>query len=113
MSIRALHQEHGAGDRRAGIGVVLPDGQVGPLVILQTNRGIFTGEQLHMILCRVQDMVRYCGNLLQGIDARFQALPGDLSCAGGDAIQISRAVLDLGQPVGDAAQWCPIRTLFV
>ena len=113
MSVRTLDQKHRAGDRRAGIGIVLPDGQIGPLVVLQADGGVFAGEQLHMILRGVQDVVRHRGDLLQGIDARLQALPDDLSCAGGGAVQIPGAVLDPGQPVGDTAQGSPVCALLI
>ena len=61
-----------------------------------------------MVLGRVQQVVRYRGHLLQGVDARLQALPDDLACAGSGAVQISGAVLDFRKPVGHAAHGRPI-----
>ena len=66
-----------------------------------------------MVLGGVQNVIRHSGHLLQRIDARLQALPGDFSCTGGGAIQIPGAVLDFGQPVGDAAQGRPIAALLI
>ena len=113
MPVRPLDQEHRAGDRCAGVGATLVNGQVRALVILQTNGGVLAGEQFHMVLRGVQDVVRYGGHLLQGVHPRLQALPADRAVRPGGAVQIPGAVLDPGQPVGDAAQRLAVRTLLV
>lgn len=113
MAVRPLDQKHRAGDRRAGVGIALVNGQIGALVILQADGGVLAGEQLHMVLRGVQDMVRYGGHLLQGINAGLQALPADRAVRPGGAVQIPGAVLDPGQPVGDAAQRLAVRTLLI
>ena len=96
MAVCPLDQEHCTGDRRAGVCVALVDGQVGALVILQADGGVPAGEQLHMVLRGVQDMVRYGGHLLQGVHPRLQALPADRAVRPGGAVQIPGAVLDPG-----------------
>ena len=113
MPVRPLDQEHRAGDRCAGVGVALVDGQVGALVILQADGGVLAGEQLHMVLRGVQDVVRYGGHLLQGVHPRLQALPADRAVRPSGAVQIPGAVLDLRQPVGDAAQGRAVCALLV
>ena len=113
-AIRLFHQKCGVGD---GDGVVVrvkfPDGEAGPLVVLQADGAVLAREQFYMVLGRVQQVVRYCGHLLQGVNARLQALPDDLACAGGGAVQIPGAVLDLGQAVGDARQRGAVRALLI
>ena len=94
MAVCPLDQEHRAGDRRAGVCVALMDGQVGALVILQADGGIPAGEQLHMVLRGVQDMVRYGGHLLQGVHSGLQALPADRAVRPGGAVQIPGAIFN-------------------
>ena len=95
MAVRPLDQKHRAGDGAPVSGVALVNGQIGALVILQADGGVLAGEQLHMVLRGVQDVVRHCGHLLQGVDARLQALPADRAVRPGGAVQIAGAVLDL------------------
>ena len=113
MAVLPLDQKHRAGDWRAGVGVALVDGQVGTLVILQADGGVLAWEQLHMVLRGVQDMVRHGGHLLQGVHPRLQALPADRAIRPGGAVQVPGAILNFGQPVGDAAQGCTVRALLM
>ena len=57
MAVRAFHKKHSPLDRSPGVGVPFHHRQIGPLVILQTNRAVFAGKQLHMVLRGVQDVV--------------------------------------------------------
>ena len=114
VTVRRLHQKGGVGNGDGVIvGVKFPDGKVGPLIILQADSGVLSGEQLHMVLGGVQQVIRHRGGFFQGINARFQALPADLTCAGRGAVQIPGAVLDFGETIGDAAQGLTIRTLLI
>ena len=60
VAVRCLQQKGGVGNGD-GVGVKFPDGKVGPLIILQADSGVLSGEQLHMVLGGVQQVIRYCG----------------------------------------------------
>ena len=47
----------GIGNGFAGIGVVLVNNEIGPLLILNGDLGSLAGEQLHMVLPEVDDMI--------------------------------------------------------
>ena len=113
MAVCRFHQEHGIGYWLPAVGVPFHHGQIWPLVILQTDGAVLTGEEFHMVLRGVQDVIRHRGHLLQGVDARLQALPADLSGGRSGAVQIPGAVLDFSQAVSDAAQGRPIAALLI
>ena len=57
VAVRRLYQEYGVRHRLPGVSVPLHHRQVGPDVVLQNDGGGLAGEQLHMALHRVDDVV--------------------------------------------------------
>ena len=57
VAIRRLHDEHGVRNGGAAVGVPFHYGQIGPLVVFQADRAVFSGEQLNMVFPGVQNMV--------------------------------------------------------
>ena len=57
VAVRRLHQEYGIRHGLPGVGIPLHHRQIGPDIVLQDDSGGLAGEQLHMALHRVDDMV--------------------------------------------------------
>ena len=64
MSVCPFYQKYSALDRCAVVCVMLPNGEVWPFIVLQADGGVLAGEQLHMVLGGVQQVVRHRGGFL-------------------------------------------------
>ena len=104
MAVRRLDQKHGIGNGFAGIGVVLVNNEIGPLLILNGDLGSLAGEQLHMVLPEVNDMIGGGSGFLHRIHTRFQIGDQNLALVVGDAVEVTCAILDLGNAEVNAAQ---------
>ena len=104
MAVGAFHQIDGPGDRSPGVPIGLMDIEIGALVIGQGNGAGLAGKQLHMVLGIIRDVIQHRGQFTHGINARLQTGDQDLPRGIGGAVQIVRAVLNLGDPEGDASQ---------
>ena len=102
VAVRRPDGEDGVLDGTAIVRVIFIDIQIGPLVVFQHDRTGPPGKQLHMVLFRAQNVVVQRGGLHQGVHPRLQALPQDLAAGRGGLVQVVGAVLDLGQPEGNA-----------
>ena len=103
-TISHLDRKNDALYRISGIGVVLMDGQGRTAVILQNNGTGLAGEELHMMLGRIQQMIPQCGRLTDGVNAKLQVGDQDLSLFIGSAIQVVGAILNFGDAEGHAGQ---------
>lgn len=95
---------------RHTVGVPFHHRQIGPLVILQDHSRVLAGEQLHMVLGRVQQVIRHSGGFTG--NKRVSGLPADFTCAkwcGPDTEPQGRP--RFGKAVGHAAQGRPVRAL--
>ena len=104
MAVGAFHQIDCPGDRSPGVPIGLMDIEIGALVIGQGNGAGLAGKQLHMVLGIIRDVIQHRGQFTHGINARLQTGDQYLPCGIGGAVQIVRAVLNLGDPEGDASQ---------
>ena len=96
----------------AVVRVIFIDVEVGPLMVFQHDLAGFSGKQLHMMLFQVDNViVQGCG-FDQGIHARFQPLPQNLTCGRGDTIKVVGAVLNFGKPEGYTLQRRAVRAGF-
>ena len=96
VAVRGLHQKHRVGNRLPGIGVPLVDHEVGAALVLDGDRGCLAGEQLHVVLSQVKDVVRHGGGLLHGVHARLQVGDVDLTVLVGNTVQVAAPILDPG-----------------
>ena len=104
VAVCRLDQKHGIGNGFAGIGVVLVNNEIGPLLILNGDLGSLAGEQLHMVLPEVDDMIGGGSGFLHRIHTRLQIGNQNLALGVGDAVEIASAILDLGNAEVNAAQ---------
>ncbi len=72
MAVCALHEEDGMGDRLSAVRVPLMDDQIGAFFIGQGDRAGPPGEQFHMILLGIQNVVFQSGLLFYGVYPRLQ-----------------------------------------
>ena len=111
-TVCTAEREGHAGDRVAGILIPLADNQLGPFIVTQPDFGSFSGEQLHMMLKIVQDMIRQRSDLLHGVHAGFQIFHKDFAAVFCCAVQIAAAVSNSGNAEGNAIQRCSVRAGF-
>ena len=104
VAVCRLHKEHGIRNRSAAVGVPFHHRQIGAALVFQVDGAVPAGKELNVVLPGVQNVVRHRGGFHQGIDARFEALPGDGAVRPGGAVQVVPAILHLGQAEGDARQ---------
>ena len=110
MAVRRLDQKYRIGHNCAGVSVLLPDGEVGPLVVLDTKLGHLAGGQLHVVFCFIQNVVGQSGGLLHRVDTRLQALHGDFAAVLGSTVNGMAGVLNGSDLEGDTIQGCTVRT---
>ena len=108
MTVRRFHDEHGVSDEFTAVGVPFHHRQIGTALVFQVDGAVPAGKELNVVLPGVQNVVRHRGGFDQGIDARFEALPGDGAVRPGGAVQVVPAILHLGQAEGDACQGCAV-----
>ena len=58
-------------------------------------------------------MVGHRSGFLDGINTRLQISNQDLTLGIGGTVKVVASILNFGNTEGDAAQWGPVRTLFV
>ena len=104
VAVRRLHQEYGVRHRLPGVRVPLYHRQVGPDVVLQNDGGGLAGEQLHMALHRVDDVIRNRIQLLDRVHPRLQPGDQDFAVLIGGAVQIPAAVFNFSDTEGHAGQ---------
>ena len=112
VTIRTFHEVDRVRNWNAGVRVRFVDIQIGPPVIGQGDRAGLPGEQLHMMLCIVWNVIWHRGQFTHGIDTWLQIGYQDLACGTGGAVQIVRAVLDLRNAEGHPGQAGAIATQF-
>ena len=109
MTVGGSNDEYGVGDGLAGVCIVLIDVKVGADLVLNDQRAGLSGEQLHLVLPQVDDVVRNRGGLAHGIHAGFQIAYQNLTILVGGAIQIMCPVFDFRNSEGDALQRRTVR----
>ena len=109
VSVRRLDLENRAGDGLPGVRVPLVDEQVGPLLVLQRDGGSLAGEELHMVLPQVRDVVVRCSGLHDGVYTRLQVGDSNLAVGVCGAVQVVGAILHFCDAEGDASQTGAIR----
>ena len=109
MSVRRLDLENRAGDGLPGVRVPLVDEQVGPLLVLQRDGGSLAGEELHMVLPQVRDVVVRCSGLHDGVYTRLQVGDSNLAVGVCGAVQVVGAILHFCDAEGHAGEAAAIR----
>ena len=71
VAVRRLYLKDSVGHGLAGISILFIDDEVGPLLVLQGDHAGFAGEQLHMVLPQVQNVILQSVGLHNGIDPRI------------------------------------------
>ena len=112
MAVCGADSKNRIGDGRSIVRVIFVYVQIGAFVVLQHDCADLPGEQLDMMLLNAQNVIVQCGRFHQGIHTGLQALPQNFTCCRGLAIQVVGAVLDFGQPEGNALQRGAVRTGF-
>ena len=109
VSVRRLDLENRAGDGLPGVRVPLVDEQVGPLLVLQRDGGSLAGEELHMVLPQVRDVVVRCSGLHDGVYTRLQVGDSNLAVGVCGAVQVVGAILHFCDAEGHAGEAAAIR----
>ena len=104
MPIRRFHQKNGVGDGLPSVRVLFADDKVGALLVLNGQRGGLAGEQLHVVLPQVDDVVGHRGGFFDRVHPRLQLGDVDLTLIVCDTVQVVAAVLNPGNPEMYAAQ---------
>ena len=104
VAVSGTDDEHGIGDGLASIGIVLINIEVGADLILDDQSAGLAGEQLHLILTQVDDVIRHRRGFTHGIDPGLQITDQNLTVLIGGTIQIVSAIFDLGNAEGYAFQ---------
>ena len=104
VAVSGTDDEHGIGDGLASIGIVLINIEVGADLILDDQSAGLAGEQLHLVLTQVDDVIRHRRGFTHGIDPGLQITDQNLTVLIGGTIQIVSAIFDLGNAEGYAFQ---------
>ena len=102
MAVSGADNEHGIGNGLSRVGIMLIHIEIGADLVLDDQRTGLAGEQLHLILPQVNDVVRQRGRFTHGIHTRFHIANQDLSALIGGAVEIMRPVFNLRNPEGDS-----------
>ena len=71
VAVCRLYLKDSVGHGLAGISILFMDDEIGPLLVLQGDHAGFAGEQLHMVLPQVQNVILQSVGLHNGIDPRI------------------------------------------
>ena len=104
VAVSSTDNEYGIGDGFTSVCIVLINIEVGADLILNDQSAGLTGEQFHLVLAQVNDVVRHRRGLTHGIDPGLQIAYQDLAVLIGGAVEVMCSIFDLRNAEGYALQ---------
>ena len=104
VAVSGTDDEYGVGDGLAGVGIVLVNVEVGADLVLDDQRTCLAGEQLHLVLTQVDDVIRHRGRFTYGKDSGLQIADQNLAVFVGGAVEVMCPILDFCNPESHTLQ---------